>query len=146
MEFEELFIKISEIIHQHIAANKEKALNKYELSDITMNQLYYLEAIYKLDNPTFSELANELKVNKASVTGAMNKLTKLEYVYKVQSDKDQRIFRYSTPSEKGKIAIEIDKKIHEEFSKYIKTCLDENEIEELTKIFKKMIVVSKYSV
>ncbi|MGO9387094.1 MAG: MarR family winged helix-turn-helix transcriptional regulator [Methanobacterium sp.] len=138
MEFEELFIKISEIIHQHIAANKEKALNKYELSDITMNQLYYLEAIYKLDNPTFSELANELKVNKASVTGAMNKLTKLEYVYKVQSDKDQRIFNIHL-SEKGKIAIEIDKKIHEEFSKYIKTCLDENEIEELTKIFKKMI-------
>jgi DNA-binding MarR family transcriptional regulator len=138
MEFEQLFLEISDIIHEYIVTNKENALKNSEFSDINMSQFYYLEAIYKLGNPTFSELAMELKISKASVTVAVNKLIQLNYVYKVQSDKDHRVYNiYIT--EKGKITIEIDKRSHREFSDYIKKCLNDDEIKELTKIFKKMI-------
>lgn len=137
MEFEQLLLTTSEIFRISIIEFRENACKK-ELSDITINQCYYLDAIHRLCNPPFSELAKELKVSKASVTTAVNKLINLDYVYKVRSEEDHRIYNiYLT--EKGKKAVYIDKETHNNFAKYIKGCLNEEETEQLIKIFKKII-------
>lgn len=137
MEFEELLLTTSEIFHISLINFKKKAC-KEELSDITINQCYYLDAIHRLGNPTFSDLAKELKFSKASVTEAINKLIILDYVHKIQSDEDHRTYNIYL-SEKGKNAVYIDKENHKNFANYIKECLNKEETEQLTKIFEKII-------
>lgn len=137
MEFEQLLFTTAEIFRISIIKFREKACEE-ELSDITINQCYYLDAIHRLGNPPFSELAKELKVSKASVTAAINKLINLDYVYKVRSDEDRRTYNIYL-SEKGKKAVYIDKENHKILAKYIKECLNGEETEQLTKIFKKII-------
>jgi DNA-binding MarR family transcriptional regulator len=63
-----------------------------ELSDLTLSQLQYIEAIGSLSNPTISDIARRLNIAKSSVTAGVNKLVALGYISKERSCEDRRVF------------------------------------------------------
>ncbi|MCX7922620.1 MAG: MarR family transcriptional regulator [Clostridia bacterium] len=138
MEFEQLLLKITEIFHESLNSFQDTISNDSGFSDITVSQYYYIEAIYRLENPTLTQLAEELKISKASVTAAIDKLIKVGYVSKVQSNEDRRVYHVSL-SKKGKRIIENDRKNHLKFAGDIKMCLNEQEIEQFKNIANKII-------
>ncbi len=138
MEFENLLIQITGILHQSIQRYKEAVIRESRFSDITLSQIFYLEAIYHLGEPTFSELADHLQVSKASVTAGVQKLIQKGLAGKRQSSDDQRVFHlYLTGIGKDLIAAEM--KAFSGFAENMKRVLSKSETDQLVKIFQKII-------
>lgn len=142
VEFEKLFIQITEIFHQSIKQYKEKLLGTSRFSDVTLSHLFYLEAIYHLENPTLTELADHLNVSKASATAGVQKLIKKGLARKVQSSADQRVYHVSL-SRDGMKLIEAEIHAFADFAENIKSSLTESEIRQLTNIFQQIIKHSR---
>ena len=138
MEFEHLLIQINEIFHKSIMRYKEEVLGKSTFSDVTISQLYYLEAVFHLGNPTLSELAEHLKVSKASATAGVQKLIKNGLAQKVRSSEDHRVFHVH-PSADGLKLLEAEVHALTDFTEKIKRALSDKELQSLKTIFKKII-------
>jgi len=138
MEFEHILINITEIFHKSIEKYKQETLCKKEFSLVTISQLFYIEAIFQLGTPTFSEIANKLMVSKASVTAAINKLVKQKLVTKIQSHDDKRIF-YIQLTPNGKALIESELKSLTSFGNMVRNALNKDELDQLTQIASKII-------
>jgi DNA-binding MarR family transcriptional regulator len=139
MQLEALMVELINSFTQEIREYKEKLLGQDELSHLTMTEYYYLIAINKLDSPTYSDLAKELKVTKPSVTANVNKMIQKGYIYKVQNQKDKRVFHLQL-DEKGEKLIKVEKNISYEFAKNAVSCLTEVEQEQLQRIFEKTLM------
>jgi DNA-binding MarR family transcriptional regulator len=61
-------------------------------ANLTISQLQYIDAVHALGNPAVSEIADRLRVSKASATAGVNKLIKRGYLTKSQSEQDRRVF------------------------------------------------------
>ena len=138
MTFEQLLIQITEIIHKSVQNYKEELIRKSKFKDITLKQLFYLEAIYHLENPTIGGLASHLKVTNASTSNAVKKLISNGLVIKEISSSDQRSFNVSL-SKKGLELIVAEEKAVKDFIAGIKNSISEKEMEVLIKIFQKVI-------
>jgi DNA-binding MarR family transcriptional regulator len=138
MEFEQILLQINEIFHKSITQYKQEVIGKSEFSDVTVSQLFYLEAIYQLDSPTLSELADHLKVSKASATSAVQKLVKKGLAEKVQSSADQRV-HYVHLSNDGLRLIEAEMHAMTGFADNITESLSDSETRQLMEIFQKII-------
>ena len=62
----------------------------FDEHNLTHQQLQYLKVIIKLENPTISQIAKELKISKPSVTSLLDSLETKKYVRRVSSDRDKR--------------------------------------------------------
>lgn len=133
MNFENLVYEVSEILHDQITKTKDQLLSKQEFKNLTMSQWCYLEAIYYLKNPTYSQLAEKLNYAKASVSTSINNLIELGYVHKVQSIEDQRFYNIFL-TEKGELAISQHIEAHLMFAKRLKSCLSEEQANNLIEI------------
>ncbi len=91
-----------------------------------MKQLVYLDTIARLDHPTFSDLARNLRVSKPSVTAIVGKLLQKGYVEKVRSAEDRRAF-YVLMTEKGQALSRLHDNIHRRIAEHFTQALDENE-------------------
>jgi len=138
MEFIKLLIQINEIFHSSMKQYKEEIIGKGDYSDLTINQLIYLEAIFQLGSPTTSELSDHLKVSKASVSIGVQKLIKSGLVEKTQSPDDQRI-HYINLSEEGKKLIDAEVRALADFSEKVRSALSDEEVSKLIEIFNKII-------
>ena len=61
-------------------------------SDLSLRQIYYLETIDHMHNPTPTELAQAVQVSKPTVSNAIDKLAGAGYVRKARSDADRRSY------------------------------------------------------
>lgn len=68
-----------------------KRINSRELS-LTTTEVYCVEIIHNLEQPTIQEFANFIGISSPNATYKVNSLIKKGYVKKVQSDKDKREF------------------------------------------------------
>jgi len=82
----------------------EETINQTDLEDLTPQQLNYLRVIIRLGNPTLSELANELKITKPTVTAMVDKLVEKGYVMRVKSDADRRSMHLHIDKKGAKIS------------------------------------------
>lgn len=114
-----------------------KTFNSYDIEDLTQQQLHYLQVIFRLHNPTITELSRELKLTKPTVTVLVDKLVSKGYVRRVPSDSDRRVTHLHI-DEKGKIIEQIRKLAYKQLEKRIGSELNEAEIAILTDIFKKL--------
>ena len=103
-----------------------------------MSQLFYMEAVYHLGNPTLSELAAHLKISKASPTVVVQKLIEKGLVAKVRSEADQRVFHVRL-SGRGRQLIEAEVNALADFAERIKQSLSKEEIKRLSRIFQKIV-------
>ncbi len=138
MEFEKLLIQINEVLHKSIQKYKQEVVGNNSYSDITLSQLYYIEAVYNLGTPTVSELSSHLKITKASTSEGVRKLIDRGLLMKTQSSQDRRVFHLSL-SESGLKLIEAEAGALSEFVSNIKNSLDDSEMYLMGEIFKKIL-------
>jgi DNA-binding MarR family transcriptional regulator len=108
------------------------------ISNLTINQFRYIEAINDLDRPTITELADMLNITKASVTAGINKLTEMGYVIKTQSKSDKRVIHLSLTDDSN-ILVMAKYKALKEYEEFIESALSEDEIRIFKDILSKLV-------
>jgi DNA-binding MarR family transcriptional regulator len=117
---------------------EEDAKEKFNLRELTLTQMNYLEMITQLNHPNFTELASHMGLSKPTVTVAVEKLIKRNFVRKVKSESDRRNSRlYLT--ERGQVINEMHDYAHKMMAKVISKKVDKNEINYLVQILEKVL-------
>ena len=108
---EDNFSKLINLLWGECIQNLNKHLEIEEQSKFSNNDYYYLLVIQSLENPNFSNIAEKLNMTRPAVTAIIRKLSSMNIVEKVQSDKDKRMF-YVRLTEKGKNILKGDKEVY----------------------------------
>jgi DNA-binding MarR family transcriptional regulator len=138
MTLSDVYIKLSEVIFDVGQKYKDANLTP-DLPNLTLKQYYYLDVINRMNNPTYSEIANNFKVTKPAITAIINRLIKLGYLERVQSANDRRVY-YVLVSDKGKKLIGINNESASAYAKYVENCLTREELASYINILEKVIV------
>lgn len=96
-------------------------------STLTINQFHYIDTIARLGKPTITEIAEELKITKASVTGGVNKLIALGFVQKTRSSDDRRVFHIHLTQPAQELVEARSQALHE-YGQFIQSILSEEEV------------------
>lgn len=133
---EELLLVIQSISRK-LRSLKEEEIKNIDLNDFSFSYFRYIEAIHKLKNPTFLDLATELKLSKPTVTIMVNNLIEKGYVTKQKSSSDKRFYNLAL-TEVSKKIIQSHSKMFREFTKGIAARFTDEEIESLIYLLKKI--------
>ena len=133
----EEFFKVLQDISFKLRKIKEREITRLGLDDFSMTSFRYIEAIYKLGRPTIIELTKELELSKPTVTIMINKLVEQGFVNKSKSDQDGRYY-YLGLSDKGIQVIQSYNETHKKFSREISTLFNEQEMETLNTLLKRI--------
>lgn len=107
------------------------------LSDITVKQIYYLKTIDQNRVVTFSRLAEITRNSKPTITEMINKLVRMDCVYREQCPHDGRI-NYIRLTGKGEKIARAEQKALQLVMERLVDSLDEHEIDVLIDILKKV--------
>ena len=129
-----------DLISRLMSEMEAEAFEKDGFSNLSMRQMHYLEIIAQLDQPTFSELAEKLAVSKPSVTAIVQRLIKLGYVKKVQSQEDLRVY-HIVLTIKGQQFTEMHDKTHQLLAERLTQNLNKQDIHQLAVLLKKVITL-----
>ncbi len=80
---------------------------------LSMSEVHTLEAIEKSDGKTMSEVARRLRITQGTLTVNINRLTNKGYVYRVQDERDRRIYRLKL-TDKAVQILEVHDIFHEQ--------------------------------
>ena len=106
--------------------------------EIGWGQQFYVEYLYDHPGVSAHEMVNYIRVDKATLTKVIKKLTEIEYVKVVRSEKDKRIkLLYLT--DKAIPAARRIKEIHNSFFKTLCLDISMSDIEQAEQMMKKMI-------
>ena len=126
-----------EMISQLMGELESKAFEQEGYSDITMNQMHYLDTIADLGEPTFGDLAENLGVTRPSVSTIVKKLIKAGYLTKSKSKIDGRVY-FLLLTEKGIRFNELHNEVHQILARRITENLNQDEIEKLAALLVKI--------
>jgi len=126
-----------EMISQLMGELESKAFEQEGFSDITMNQMHYLEIAANLDDPTSACIAEKLGVTRPSVSTIIKKLIDAEYLTKTRSENDGRIY-YLHLTPKGLRFNELHNEVHSILARRIIENLSQDEIESLAGLLEKI--------
>jgi DNA-binding MarR family transcriptional regulator len=107
-------------------------------SRLTINQLRYIDAIAALGEPSITEIADQLKITKASVTASINKLIQMGYVTKTQSSEDKRVFHVNL-TDASRQLINAKFQALKEYGELIRQALNEDEARQFEKTLTKIV-------
>ncbi len=127
MDDKSIVLKTVEMISQLMGELESKAFEQEGFSDITMNQMHYLETIAMLSNPTSGDLADSLSVTRPSVSAIVKKLIETGYLTKTKSKIDGRVY-YLYLTDKGLRFNELHSEIHQILARRIIENLNQDEI------------------
>jgi len=125
---------LSDLIEQSLY----DTLNHADFDDLTQKQLQYLRVIYRLRNPTITELSKELRLTKPTVTVLADKLVAKGYVKRVPSDKDRRSLHLHLNT-KGARLKRLQDTVHTRLTEKISDGLDESETAILASLLGKIV-------
>lgn len=100
-------------IFNDILTIEQTALKKGAFSDLSVTEMHTIEAIGMYHPRTMSEVAQDLKITVGTLTTAINRLVKKEYVERKRVEDDRRIVQISL-TKKGKLAYRLHEKFHTE--------------------------------
>ena len=86
---------------QDVLDIEEKTLITGEFTDITMNDMHVIEAIGDGEPKTSSTVAKQLSVTMGTLTKAIDRLTKNNYVLRERSETDKRLVLLSLKRQKS---------------------------------------------
>ena len=99
---------------------EEQSLKDGPISDLSITEIHTLEAIGMYDQKSMSEVAQNLKITVGTLTTAINKLIKKEYVERKRIEEDRRVVLIKL-TKKGKLAY----RLHDKFQKdMVNTAVD----------------------
>ncbi|MDD1724822.1 MAG: MarR family transcriptional regulator [Methanospirillum sp.] len=107
------------------------------LSDITLKQIHYLKTIDQNKEVTFSRLAEITRNSKPTITEMINKLVRMECVYREPCQHDGRI-AYIRLTGRGEMIARAEQKALEQVIERLMDSLDDQEINLLIEILKKV--------
>jgi len=111
---------------------EEEMKQESNLKNLTSRQLYCIELIKNMQNPSLTELAEKMNIAKASISVMIERLEKNNFIYKVTSDTDRRAAHVHLTDEGEKAA-----SLHTELHKRIGELLTE----EMTESEKEILIV-----
>ncbi len=82
---------------------EEKSLQEGEFSDLSVTEIHIIEAIGINGSRTMSEIAHDLSITVGTLTTAINKLIKKEYVERKRIEEDRRVVLVNL-TDRGKLA------------------------------------------
>ncbi len=133
-----LLEQVVEQVSLLMAEMEARAFQDERFAELSMRQILYLSTILKLGNPTFSDLARELKVTKPSVTALVGALISKGYVQKVQDAEDRRTYHIvSTP--KSNEFNRLHAAVHQRLADFLVAQLEPHEVEQLTRLLAKAV-------
>ena len=107
------------------------------LTDLTVTQIAYLKAIDEHHDVTFSRLAEITRTSKPTVTEMVNRFARMECAYRQKCPDDGRV-TYIRLSEKGRMIANAEQNALHRMIERIVRALDENEVDLLLEILKKV--------
>jgi len=107
------------------------------LADMTVKQIAYLKAIDEHGDVTFSRLAEITRNSKPTITEMINRFVRMECAYRQRSPDDGRIM-YIRLTEKGRMIANADQNALNRMIERMVRTLDENEVDLLVEILKKV--------
>jgi DNA-binding MarR family transcriptional regulator len=137
MNDQKVVLQTVEMISQLMGRLESQAFELEGFSDITMNQMHYLETIGELDRPTFGDLAEKLGVTPPSVSGIVKKLIRAGYLKKVQSQEDGRVY-FLHLTDKGSRFNQLHGEVHRVLARTITENLSPGEIKSLAVLLGKI--------
>jgi len=111
-------------------------------SRLTISQFQYINAIHELGRPAFSEIADKLRITKASVTAGINRLIDLGYVIKIRSSQDKRVFHVSLTAT-GRSLIAAKYKALNQYGEFVAAALTEEEARQFEHTLTKLVGLFK---
>lgn len=124
-------LKLDEALHENETC-------QCQLEDITSKQKYYLKLIDRNYRVTFSQLAQETKNSKPTITEVISKFISMGCVYRERSLEDGRVyFIYLTP--KGKSIARAEERTQIRFIERIKSSLTDDELDQLITLLNKIL-------
>ena len=117
---------------------EEEMKGKSDMVELTSRQIFCIEQIKSLSNPSLSELAEVMNIAKPSMTVMINRLEKNQLVEKVQSDSDRRTAHLHL-TEKGEKAAGLHEELHAKISDILVSDLTESEQEILIVLLNKAV-------
>ena len=124
---------------------EEKALKCGPIDNLSMTEIHTIEAIGMYHKKKMSEVAKSLKITVGTLTTAINKLVKKEYVERHRCDEDRRTVKICL-TKKGKLVYRIHQKFHDDLIKDIISELTYDEEVVLIKTLEKIekFFIEKY--
>lgn len=108
-----------------------------EFSDLSVTEMHIIEAIGMDREMTMTEVANDLDITVGTLTTAINRLIKKEYVERRRIEEDRRVVLIKL-TDKGEEAFKSHAKFHDDMIKSVILELSENEEEVLISSLKKI--------
>lgn len=116
---------------------EESSLKNGEISDLSITEIHTIEAIGMYTEKTMSEVAQSLKITVGTLTTAINKLIKKQYVERKRIEEDRRVVLIKL-TKRGKLAYRLHEKFHKDMVNTAIEGLDENEEEILISSLSKL--------
>lgn len=116
-------IRINELLVQlfnDVLQIEENSLKEGVISDLSITEIHTIEAIDMYAEKSMSEVAQILKITVGTLTTAINKLIKKEYVERKRIEEDRRVVLVKL-TKKGKLAYRIHEKFHHDM---VNTAID----------------------
>ncbi|MDY7020541.1 MAG: MarR family transcriptional regulator, partial [Cyanobacteriota bacterium] len=108
------------------------------VSQLTISQFQYIDAIHELGEPTITEIAEKLAITKASSTAGVNKLVEKGYLNKTQSAQDKRIFHVNL-TDRSRQLIDAKYQALREYGEFVQAALSEEEVKQFEAIVTKLV-------
>ena len=105
-------------VFNDILTIEESELKKSKFKDLSITEMHTIEAIGMYKKKTTSEVAKELSITVGTLTTAINKLVKKDYVERIRSEDDRRVVKLGL-TKKGKLLYRVHQHFHREMVKNI---------------------------
>jgi DNA-binding MarR family transcriptional regulator len=135
---EKILIEFINTLDYSFKKLQAETIDTAEVSQLTISQFQYINAIYELEKPTITEVAQKLAIAKASVSTGISKLIKQGYVTKTQSAQDKRIF-YLGLTQKSEQLINTKYQALQQYGDFISAALSQEEAAQFEAILTKLV-------
>ncbi len=126
---------------------EEKALKEGSFSDVSITEVHTIEAIGMYEKKMMSEVAKNLDITVGTLTVAVNKLVKKDYVQRFKSEDDKRIVLIGL-TKKGRLLYRVHDKFHKDMVKETINGMSEDEARILAEALGRLndFLTEKYSI
>ncbi|HLQ40140.1 MAG TPA: MarR family transcriptional regulator [Tetragenococcus sp.] len=113
-------------VFNDILVIEESELKKSQFKDLSITEMHTLEAIGMYKKKTTSEVARQLSITVGTLTTAINRLAKKDYVERLRSEDDRRVVKLGL-TKKGRLVFRVHRHFHMEMVKAILKDMDNEE-------------------
>lgn len=140
---EHVLNKVMVQLFNEILEIEQDELKNGPFSDLSITEIHTIDAIGMYTPRTMSEVAADLKITVGTLTSAVNKLIKKEYVTRERIEEDRRVVMIRL-TKKGKLAYRIHEKFHGDMIKETVQGIGEEEEEILITALEKLSAYFTY--